>query len=157
MAFGSSSGGGKKNRGGALADINVTPLVDILLVLLIIFMVTAPTVHHGARLPTPDISPSDPKQQPQKDEKDTVTLDRQGQLLFRGQTLTLDKLYQLVKTDAHLQSTQELFLKADLELPYGQVMEVIGSLRRAGIRKLGVVVIAEELGIAPSPRPTPER
>lgn len=157
MAFGSSSGSGKKTRGGAIADINVTPLVDILLVLLIIFMVTAPTVHHGARLPTPDISPSDPKQPDQQEEKDTVALDRQGQLRFRGQVFSLDKLYQLVKTDPQLQTTRELFLKADLELPYGQVMEVIGSLRRAGIQKLGVVVVAEDLGLVPTPRPPDRR
>jgi biopolymer transport protein TolR len=147
----------KKKRGGAINDINVTPLVDILLVLLIIFMVAAPAIHHGARLATPDVQPAtDPAQPSQDEEKDTLTLDAQGQIRFRGQNFTDTQLYQFVKDDPHLQKTQELYMRADLNLPYGRVMEVIGTIRRAGIRKLGAVVEADELYQTAPPTPSPD-
>ncbi len=157
MAFGSS--GGDKNKrfsGGAIADINVTPLVDILLVLLIIFMVTAPTVFHGARLVPPDITPNDNKQEPQKDEKDTLIIDKKGTLKFRGSLLSKTQLRKIVKTDPQLRKTKELYLQASLDLDYGKVMEIIGLVRRAGIRKLGIVVETNELGLTPTP-PPPKR
>ena len=74
----------KKIRSGSLSEINVTPLVDVPLVLLIIFMVTSPTVHHGARLPTPDLQPSNAKENPTQEEKDTLTLTEEGILKLRG-------------------------------------------------------------------------
>ncbi|TNE51300.1 MAG: protein TolR [Deltaproteobacteria bacterium] len=155
MAF--SDNENKSKRVSALADINVTPLVDILLVLLIIFMVAAPTVHHGARLAAPDITPSDDKQPPKEDEKDTLVIDKEGKLKFRGKGYTLKDLAALIKADPQLKKTRELYLQADLDLPYGRVMEVIGSVRRAGIQKLGVVVNADELGIQPSPEDPPKK
>lgn len=157
MAF-SSDNENKSKRVSALADINVTPLVDILLVLLIIFMVAAPTVHHGARLAAPDITPSDDKQPPPKeDEKDTLVIDKEGKLKFRGKEYKLKDLAALIKADPQLKKTRELYLQADLDLPYGRVMEVIGGVRRAGIKKLGVVVNADELGIQPTPEDPPKK
>lgn len=157
MAFSSGNDEKKSKRVSALADINVTPLVDILLVMLIIFMVAAPTVHHGARLATPDISPDDNSAPPPKeDEKDTLVINKVGQLSFRGKVVTLKQMAKFVKTDPQLKKTRELYLKADLDLPYGRIMEVIGRVRRAGIRKLGVVADANELGLEPTP-PEPKK
>lgn len=140
MAFGSS------NQGGSLADINVTPLVDVLLVLLIIFMVTAPMIHHGAKVPTPDLSPSDPKQQPPQDQqKGTLFVDQKGQISFRDKPLTFDRLFQTLQQDPEIQRSSELYLQADPSLSYGQVMAIIGTMRRAGVKKLGVVVDPDDL------------
>lgn len=140
MAFGGS------NKGGSIADINVTPLVDVLLVLLIIFMVTAPMIHHGARVPTPDVTPSDPKQQPPPDQqKGTLFVDQKGQISFRDRPVTFDQLFQTLKQDSEIQRTSELYLQADASLSYGQVMAIIATMRRAGVKKLGVVVEPDDL------------
>lgn len=144
----------RRRRGGSssLADINITPLVDVLLVLLIIFMVTAPMIHHGASIPTPDVSPGDSTDDGKKDEKDTVVVDQKGVITLRGKTMTLKELYKSIKDDAKLQKSKELYIKAHLDLAYGKVMEVIGTVRRAGIKKLGVVVDTVELQLPPLPK-----
>ncbi len=152
MAF-SSDNANKSKRVSALADINV----DILLVLLIIFMVAAPTVHHGARLAAPDITPSDDKQPPPKeDEKDTLVIDKEGKLKFRGKEYKLKDLAALVKADPQLKKTRELYLQADMDLPYGRVMEVIGSVRRAGIKTIvsftTLLTVQRELKLGDSTR-----
>ena len=107
MAFG-NSGGEKKARGGALADINVTPLVDILLVLLIIFMVTAPTVFNATVQQPPDLQKPIEQPDPKNDqEEDIVKIDAKGTIKFRKNVLTQAQLYQLVKQDIE-QGTQQL-------------------------------------------------
>jgi biopolymer transport protein TolR len=130
----------RRKRGDTLAEINITPLVDVLLVLLVIFMVTAPMVHHGARLATPDVSPSDPQKQSKDEEKATLVVDRKGQILFRKKLISKTGLFEFLKKNQQLQQQQELYIKADPDLDYGVVMDIFGTARRAGIRKLGVVV-----------------
>lgn len=146
------STGRNRNRGGALADINITPLVDVLLVLLIIFMVTAPLIHHGAVVPTPDMSPSDATPSQKDDEKDTLLVDHKGNIKLHNQPVPLKELYKRIQADTKLQRTKELYIRAHLDLNYGKVMEIIGTMRKAGIRKLGVVVYAEELNLPPLPK-----
>ncbi len=133
-------GGGGRNRGEGMAEINVTPLVDVLLVLLVIFMVTSPTVHHGAKIPTPDLSPQETSSEVQEEEKDTVKIDRYGRIYYKKRTVSLSQLYKLIRADRELQSKSEIFLQIDPELKYGKVMEILGTIRRAGIKKLGFIV-----------------
>lgn len=153
MAFG-NSGGEKKARGGALADINVTPLVDILLVLLIIFMVTAPTVFNATVQQPPDLQKPIEQPDPKNDqEEDIVKIDAKGTIKFRKNVLTQAQLYQLVKQDKKLQISKKIYINADLNLNYGQVMEVFGVVRRAGMKSVGIYVNADDLGLKPSPPP----
>lgn len=142
-----SNRGGKRGGGGSLADINVTPLVDILLVLLIIFMVTAPMIHHGASVPAPDVSPQEKNQPPPQDaEKTTLFMDQKGQLSYRNKLIKdVATLAETIKNDADIQKSQELYLQADPNLSYGRVMEVIGTMRKAGIKKIGMVVSPEDI------------
>lgn len=147
-----ASGRRKRSRdGGSLADINITPLVDVLLVLLIIFMVTAPMMHHGASLPTPDVTPSDDKNPSKEVEKDTLVIDAKGKISLRGKPVDAKALLALLKKDPKLQKSRELYIRADMDLDYGKVMEIIGTMRKAGIRKLGVVVDSTELALPPLP------
>ncbi len=147
MGMNVGSSRSNKRSGGSLADINVTPLVDILLVLLIIFMVTAPMIHHGASVPAPDVSPQDPKQPPPQDsEKTTLFMDQSGKLSYRNQPiLDIPTLAKILKADPDLQKNQELYLQADPTLSYGRVMEVIGTMRKAGVKKIGMVVSPEDI------------
>ncbi len=130
---------GRKNK-STIADINITPLVDVLLVLLVIFMVTAPMIHHGAPLTTPDLSPTDPKKPSKQEDKATLIVDSKGQIRFRDKTIAKQALYTFFKKNRQLQRERELFIKADPSLEYGVVMDIFGMARRAGIQKLGVVV-----------------
>lgn len=138
--------GGDPKRRAAVSDINITPLVDVLLVLLIIFMVTAPMIHHGAKLNTPDVTPN-PAQSPppQEDQKATLKLDLQGNLKLREQPYKREELLNILKQDPQLQREKELYIDAHPDIPYGQVMAIIGLIRKAGIKKIGVVVQPDDL------------
>ena len=134
--MGMSSGG---NRGGAMSDINVTPLVDVMLVLLIIFMVTAPLITQGVEveLPKTKARPLD------GDEKKVVlSLTKDKQIFIGTNTeapIPLDQLETKLKTNAKLQAEREIFLHADRSLEYGYVVDVMAIIKRAGIENLGMV------------------
>jgi len=136
-----------RKTGGALSEINVTPLVDVLLVLLIIFMVTAPQLHHGISVPTPSNAPQDNKKPPpDTKEKPTLFVDRKRQFSYKKQKIVdLEKLAKVLKKDAAIQKSKELYLQADPDLPYGQVMEVIGVMRKSGVKSIGMVVEPSDL------------
>jgi biopolymer transport protein TolR len=139
----------KKQAGGSLADINVTPLVDILLVLLIIFMVTAPMIHHGTSVNTPDVTPQEPRQPPpEESQKTTLFIDQARTLSYRDKKINdLGVLFRIIREDAAFQASKEkeIYLQADPRLRYGQVMEVISVMRRAGVQRVGMVVSAEDV------------
>ncbi|MEM1009247.1 MAG: biopolymer transporter ExbD [Myxococcota bacterium] len=136
-----------RRSSGALAEINVTPLVDVLLVLLIIFMVTAPLVHHGVNVPTPNADPPDTRQPPPtSQEKPTLFVDRKRQCSYKGKKFVdLKKLEAVLRSDFAKAKKKELFLQADPDLFYGQVMEIISLTRRAGIKNIGTIVEPRDL------------
>ncbi len=137
--------GEKRARGGGMAEINVTPLVDVLLVLLVIFMVTAPSVHQGAKVPTPDISTAEANNQSVEEEKDTVFVEKDGRIKFRNRYLTLQQLAEMIRSSPELLKKGELFIRAEPNLNYGRVMEVLGTIRKSGIGKLGFIVYPEDI------------
>ena len=132
----------KVNAGsGFLAEINVTPLVDVMLVLLIIFMVTAPMLTQGVEVDLPETKAVESL----PEESDTVVL----QVLKNG-TIKLDK-YEVKIEDLgnHLkrmefQPGKLLYLQADKDVAYGVVVKVMAEVRAAGVQKLGVVAEPEE-------------
>ncbi len=137
-----------RKRGGerqAVSDINITPLVDVLLVLLIIFMVTSPIVYQSIDVPTPENSLDEAKNDAQEVQKGTLTITKTGQIILKNQTIPENKLLNFVKKDPELQKKKELFIKADADLSYGVVMKVMGILRKAGISKLGLIVEDSDL------------
>jgi biopolymer transport protein TolR len=129
MAFSGSTG-------GMLSEINVTPLVDVMLVLLIIFMVTAPMIRQGVDVDLPQAR----AETMESDEgKLILTLDK-NRRVFLGQTeIPFAALEEKVKTNAKLQADRELYLHADRNLPYGFVVQVMAAVKAGGVDKLGMV------------------
>lgn len=130
--MGMSSGSGK----GPVSEINVTPLVDVMLVLLIIFMVSAPMMTSGIEIDLPKT------QAPHLDveqEKLLLTITKE-QKVFLGETeVPYANLEQALTTNARLQQERELYLQADESVPYGFVAKVMALIRKGGIDKLGLV------------------
>ncbi len=135
--MGMSSGGG--GRGGAINEINVTPLVDVMLVLLIIFMVTAPLITQGVEVQLPKTK----AQALDGDETKTVLSLTKDKKIFLGTNeespIPLEELETKLKTNAKLQAEKEIFLHADRSLEYGYVVDVMAIIKRSGIESLGMV------------------
>lgn len=121
-----------KNRSHTMQEINVTPLVDIALTLLIIFMVATPMMHNVIKveLPSSRIDDSMPQTQTQQDL--TVFIDKQRKMYLNGEEYTLEtllkKLQQLVKKD----SSDIVFVKADQAVPYGKVIDLVDTIKISG-------------------------
>ena len=131
-----SSGGGRR---GAISEINVTPLVDIMLVLLIIFMVTAPLITQGVEVALPKT-----KAQPLAgDDKKFVLSLVKNKRIYVGSnsdnTIPYADLEERLKNNDRLQRERELYLHADRSLEYGYVVDIMAIVKRAGIEKLGMV------------------
>ena len=145
--MGMSSGGG---RGGAMSDINVTPLVDVMLVLLIIFMVTAPLITQGVPVDLPQTR-AEPMEGTEKKLVLTLTKDKQ---IFIGTNeenpIPYDQLEEKLKANVKLQQDRELYLHADRKLEYGFVVDIMALVKRAGAEKLGMVT--DPLEAAPARR-----
>jgi biopolymer transport protein TolR len=131
---------GRRGRGRApMAEINVTPLVDVMLVLLIIFMVTAPLLTTGVPVDLPESKAAALKQDK---EPVTVSIDRAGVISIDQEQVADDALPSRLATLAGQQPPQ-VFLRADRSLDYGRVMRVLGELNRAGLNKVALVSVGE--------------
>jgi biopolymer transport protein TolR len=128
----SFSSGGK----GPLSEINVTPLVDVMLVLLIIFMVSAPMMTTGLEV---DLPKTRAPRMDREEEKLLLTITKE-QKVFLGETeVPYDHLEQALTTNDRLQRDKEVYLQADETVPYGFVAKVMALVRRGGIDKVGLV------------------
>ena len=124
-----------------MAEINVTPLVDVMLVLLIIFMVTAPLLVAGVPVNLPD-SRAKALDQPQKPVQ--ISLDQAGKLFIDDAEVPLAALpSRLAPIAAQGKDAPQIYLRADRELDYGRVMAVMGEISRAGLTKVALVTNAE--------------
>jgi len=125
-------------RRSNLSQINVTPLVDVMLVLLIIFMVTAPMLDQGVEVDLPQVkeAPGLPQQQ----EPLVITLDRNGQVMIGKAVLDdLAKLGPVIDQALKGKPDREVFLEADEKVPYGRVVQVMAAVKKAGVESLGMV------------------
>ncbi len=125
-------------RRSSLSQINVTPFVDVMLVLLIIFMVTAPMLDQGVEVDLPEVAeaPGLPAQQ----EPLVVTLERNGRILIGKAAIDgLEKLGPVIQQALKGKPEREVFLEADEKVPYGRVVQVMAAVKKAGVEKLGMV------------------
>jgi biopolymer transport protein TolR len=141
MAMGLAGGsGGRRGRGrrrAAMADINVTPLVDVMLVLLIIFMVTAPLLTSGVPIDLPD-SRADPLDQ--TPDQVTLSIDSSGFVFIDDTRIEVGELPAAVaRLECDSAAAPLITLRADRALDYGRVMAVMGELNRAGCRAISLV------------------
>jgi len=119
-----------------MSEINVTPLVDVMLVLLIIFMVTAPMMMQGVNVTLPQTT-----SKPLTAEKDhlTVTIDGSQQVFINDYKVALDALQAKMEKILEGRPDQKVYLRADKGVPYGVVVRVISEVKNAGVEKLGMV------------------
>ena len=135
MALG-TSGSGRQT----LTEINVTPLVDVMLVLLIIFMVTAPLIQQGVEVKLPDA-----RAEPVKAEDEKLILSvKEDRSIWLGAggdpaRVPLAELEERLKANRRLARDHELYLMADRRLPYGYVVEGMAAVQRAGVTNLGMI------------------
>jgi len=119
-----------------MSEINVTPLVDVMLVLLIIFMVTAPMMTQGVEVNLPQTTTKSMKSQ---EDPLFLTVNKNGEIFLENHTVRMEDLEDKVRSIFKYRREKELLLRADRDIPYGFVIKVIGAVKRAGIDKLGMV------------------
>jgi biopolymer transport protein TolR len=127
-------GSGKGKR--FMSDINVTPLVDVMLVLLVIFMVTAPMMMQGVdvNLPTTKTAPIKSQEDPL-----VLTVNKKGDIYLENHIVKLEDLGNKVESIFKYRREKEVLLRADKDLPYGVVIKVMAEVKKAGVTKLGMV------------------
>ncbi len=131
---------GQRNGSGrsTLSQINVTPFVDVMLVLLIIFMVTAPMMEQGVEVNLPEVS--DAPGLTAGKEPLVVTVEKDGAIsIGKTQIPSPDKLMPVLRQIMEGRKDKEVFLQADRDVAYGQVVQVMAAIKGAGIDKLGMV------------------
>ena len=119
-----------------MSDINMTPLIDVMLVLLVIFMITAPLMSSSLKLELPSAAGAQPNDAPQFI---SVALDPQGRLYFGDEALEPPAFAARVAETARRNPRTEVQLRADRSVPYGRVAEVIGVVQQAGLSRIGFV------------------
>lgn len=125
-----------KSQGAVLSEINLTPLVDVVFVLLIIFMVTAPLLTEGVDVELPKTR--EVSELPQDEQTIVVSLKDDGTILIDTYTVTVGELAKRLERITE-GSQASLFLRADARVAYGRVVEVMGEIKAAGIDRIGVV------------------
>ncbi|MDH4184224.1 MAG: ExbD/TolR family protein [Nitrospinota bacterium] len=135
--------GGKRFRRKAstlLTEINVTPFVDVVLVLLIIFMVTTPMMQSGVQveLPKEDAGAMEIK------EENVITIDKDGALFFNDKRVAHDDLDTRLKSIAITDPAAQVYLRADRRVAYGAVMDILAMMKNSGVLKIGMVTDPEQ-------------
>jgi len=130
-----TSGG---NHSSLMSDINVTPFVDVMLVLLIIFMVTAPMMMEGVNVSLPEATTK-----PLVSEKKPliVNIDSENRIFINDFKVTVDGLGEKLNKILDGRKDREIYLKADKDISYGMVVRVMSEIKGAGVEKLGMVTI----------------
>lgn len=130
-------GGGSKRRYRPVAEINVTPFVDVMLVLLIVFMVTAPLLTLAVPLDLPE---ADAQSMPDDNKPLTISIDKEGNVFIEDEAVTEEQL--VVKLSALVKvrdSDQRIYVRGDDGIDYGRVIEVIAKINQSGFSKVALV------------------
>jgi biopolymer transport protein TolR len=121
---------------GTMSQINVTPLVDVMLVLLVIFMVTAPMMQQGVQVNLPK---AETKSLPSPEESVVVSIEKSGKIFINSSEIPAGNLRAKLSEMFAARTKKEVFLKADKDVPYGDVVRTMAEIKGAGIERLGMV------------------
>jgi biopolymer transport protein TolR len=130
-----------------MSDINMTPLVDVMLVLVVIFIITAPLMTSAIKLDLPKTEAAQPVDAPKFV---TIVVDKSGQIFLNDKVTSLTQLSDVLSKTAQVSKDTEVQLRADEAVPYGKVVEVMGVAQKAGLNRIGF--IAEAKAEAKSPK-----
>jgi biopolymer transport protein TolR len=128
-----------RGRRGGFRDINVTPLVDVMLVLLVVFMVTAPLLTTGLRIDLPEVKAAST---PVKDARLLVSITKEERVLFGEEDVT-GRVDDALKESARVQKERELYIRADKDARYEIVAKVVAAARNSGVESLNLLVEPE--------------
>ena len=138
---GSSNGGRRRRRTGRpMSEINVTPMVDVMLVLLIIFMVTAPLLTVGVPIELPETKG---QQLQTNKEPVTISVDKAGKVFIQETEIRLDEIAPKLRAIAKNGYDEQIFIRGDKGIDYGTVMRVMGRIKSAGFTKVSLVTESE--------------
>lgn len=138
--MGMSSGGGNKSR-ATLSEINVTPLVDVMLVLLIMFMVTTPLMQQGIEVDLPKTSSSGVEL---NDEPFVLVISSNQKMTVAKQNVAMSDLRTKVKAIFETRKNKQIYIQADRKVDYGFVAEAMAEIRAAGIFNIGLITLPKE-------------
>ena len=133
MAFGRLD---RASSAQPMSDINMTPLIDVMLVLVVIFIITAPLLASSIKL---DLPKTDATKSADVPKSVTVVVDAAGQTYLKDQPLALDELARQLTLSAQANPQTEVLLRADKAVPYGRIVEVMGAAQKAGLNRIGFV------------------
>ena len=142
----------KRNEGAKInSDINVTPMVDVMLVLLIIFMVVTPMLQKGHSVDMAKVN--NPEQMPDADKEDAllVTVTRDGQVYFGSDQIQIDNLTDKVKERLANKQDKRVYVRADMRSRFGSVVQVVDGVRAAGVDDLGLLTEQRKSNTPPPP------
>jgi len=131
------AGGSRGRRQTSLAEINVTPLVDVMLVLLIISMVASPMLQRGIHLELPSTETASEIQEARV----VVSVDRNGRIRINDRPVHPELLTERMKALSATRPEETVFLRADKLLPYGEVLNVMDTIRKAGVSRIALVTV----------------
>lgn len=124
-----------------ISQINVTPLVDVMLVLLVIFMVTAPIIQQGVQVNLPQARSG---AIPGTEEHLVVTVAKNGKVYLNDNAMSVGQLGEKLRAIKKIDANKQVYLRADQDVRYGTVMQAIAEIRKSGIERLGMVTRPEE-------------
>ena len=123
-----------------MSDINMTPLVDVMLVLVVIFIITAPLMTSAIKLDLPKTDAAQPVDAPKFV---AIVVDKTGQIFLNDQVISLTQLTESLSKTAQTSKETEVQLRADEAVPYGKVVEVMGVAQKAGLSRIGFIAEAK--------------
>ncbi len=134
------------------SNINVTPMVDVMLVLLIIFMVITPMLNNKVNVDLPKADAAVVMEDANKEDAVTVAITRDGRTFLGGDQVNVDDLGTKIAAKLENKTSKEVFMRADTRANYGKVMDAVDGIRSAGVSQLGLLTEKRETADTPAPK-----
>jgi biopolymer transport protein TolR len=148
VTFNNGNGRGRSVSRRPMSEINVTPLVDVMLVLLVVFMVTAPLLTVGVPVDLPQTA-APPINEPK--EPTVITVNKEGEIYIQDTTIPMDGLVAKLQAVTNSNPDAVLYVRGDKDINYGKVLEVMSLISKAGFHKVSLVAEAPKGGQPPAP------